>query len=207
MVSSPEVRTRAASDGGSERDADSASFSRQVRPWFILLLLLSVVFLAIRWRMGDAHGALLMFAVCSVGVLALTVGTGTVDPVYSGYFGLMAFVSGLLDLNLAIEQILWSEWKQWHHGFVKGDLSVLAKPAIYLACAALQLSSAFVAYLLYKESEFEDYDGAEESSSIFATSDQARIYNAVLSHGVASTRPTMSDPLKVAFAGHSHKLP
>lgn len=172
-----------------------------------MLLLLSVFFLVIRWRMGDAHGALLMFAVCTVGVLALTVGSGTVDPVYSGYFGLMAFVSGLLDLNLAIEQILWSEWKHWHHTtLMKGDFSALAKPALYLVCAFLQLSSAFVAYLLYKETEFEEYDLMEEQS-LFATSDQARIYNAVLSHGNVSRSGGIADPMKAAFAGNSHKLP
>uniref|UniRef100_A0A7S3SRD2 Uncharacterized protein n=1 Tax=Strombidinopsis acuminata TaxID=141414 RepID=A0A7S3SRD2_9SPIT len=205
MVGSPQSAPPAVEEG-SLGNASSSSFSRQARPWFILLLLLSVVFLAIRWRMGDAHGALLMFAVCAVGVLALTVGTGTVDPVYSGYFGLMAFVSGLLDLNLAIEQILWSEWKQWHHqALLKGDLSGVAKPAMYLACSALQLASAFVAYLLYKECEgFEDFDTEE---SLLANADQARIYNAVLSHGAATLRPTASDPMKAAFAGHSHKLP
>jgi hypothetical protein len=192
-------------------------FSRKVRPWFVLLLVLQAILLVLRWRMGDAHGALLMFAVCAVGVLAVSVGPGGgVDAIYGGYFGLMSFVSGLLDLNLAIEGIIWSQWShQLRTAHKRGSLSseemaALVRPAMYLVCAAVQIASAFVAYLLYKEAElFED----GESDDIFASADQARVSNAVLTHSQrrsASLRgadaPHPCDSLK-AFDGRPQKLP
>ena len=48
------------------------------------------VLLVVRWHLGDAHGALLMFAVWSVGVLSLSIGSSGVDAIYGGYHGLMA---------------------------------------------------------------------------------------------------------------------
>jgi len=189
-------------------------FSRKMRPWFIVLIILQVILLIVRWRMGDAHGALLMFAVCAVGLLSLSVGSGSVDAVYGGYFGLMAFVSGMLDLNLAIENIVWSEWRQWQHrSNSKGDLSNIAKPAVYLVCATVQLASAFVAYLLYKDAEAAEDELASEP--LFATQDQARIYNTVLSHTDRTVRTGARPPeaegdamhKHTPFAGVSHKLP
>jgi len=181
-----------------------------MKPWFILLLVLQVILLAIRWRVGDAHGALLMFAVCAVGLLALSAGGGSsVDAVYGGYFGLMAMVSGLLDLNLAVESLVRSEFRWQHHrSMAKEDLSGLVRPAVYLVSALVQLLSALVAYLLYKDAEgFEDV--GEET--FFATQEQARIYNAVLNHSTDHRQPmqgpvTGVDPTK-AFAGPSQKLP
>lgn len=201
------------SQRGAEESEAEVPLARKLRPWFILLLVLQVILLAIRWRMGDAHGALLMFAVCAVGVLALTAGSSGVDTVYGGYFGLMAFVSGLLDLNLAIESIVWSEWQHWHkNGMGKESFPSVVKPAIYLVCSATQLASAFVAYLLYKESE--GFDDMESEEPLFATQDQARIYNSIVSHGervvFARQQQTSSSPGRThtkAFAGCSHKLP
>merc|ERR1719343_1286490 len=116
------TRDGAASDVAST--SSQTPFARQMRPWFLILLLLQFFFLVLRWRMGDAHGALLMFAVWAVGVLSLSVGSSGVDAIYGGYFGLMAFVSGLLDLNLAIEHIVWTEWKQLKHDTLhKGDFT------------------------------------------------------------------------------------
>jgi hypothetical protein len=181
-----------------------------MRPWFIILLVVQFFFLILRWRTGDAHGALLMFAVWSVGVLSLAVGSSGVDAIYGGYFGLMAFVSGLLDLNLAIEHIVWTEWKQLKHdAFHKGDFSGLVRPAVYLACALLQLSSAFIAYMVYKEAEtLEDWlDAQDETVPFFATQDQARVYSAALRHGERprNTSP-IAGPMK-PFIGTPHKLP
>jgi len=163
--------------------------------------------------MGDAHGALLMFAVCSVGALAISAGSGGgVDAVYGGYFGLMAFVSGLLDLNLAIEHIVVSEWRQWHHRtLVKGDLSGIAKPCTYLVCSFVQLSSAGIAYLLYKEAD--GWDELEAEEPFFASHDQARVYNAVLSHSgerqlqIHSRHNSSVESDVKAFCGTVHKLP
>merc|ERR1719330_2069182 len=104
--------------------------------------------MGLRWHLGDAHGTLLMFSVCAVGILALSVGPDGIDSVYGGYFGLMAFVSGLLDLNLAVENLVWIEWKHWRReALAKGDFSALARPALFMACSILQMTSALVAYL------------------------------------------------------------
>lgn len=181
-----------------------------MKPWFVLLLGLQVLFLILRWRLGDAHGALLMFAVCSVGILALTFGHTGVDAIYGGYFGLMSFVSGLLDLNLAIEHLVWFEWKQWRHeALTKGDFSGIVRPAMYLVCATTQLASAFIAYLVYKEAEYLDdfVDAHDETAPFFASSEQARVYSAALRHGErphgGAPRPDMLKP----FVGTAHKLP
>uniref|UniRef100_A0A7S0FIT7 Transmembrane protein n=1 Tax=Pyrodinium bahamense TaxID=73915 RepID=A0A7S0FIT7_9DINO len=191
-------------------DVTAASFGRQMKPWFVTFLILQTLLLVLRWRMGDAHGALLMLAVVAVGCLALTVGVrGGIDEVYGGYFGLMALVSGLLDLNLAIESLVWGDWRHLHHAQAKIKLASFAKPLLYLVCALVQLLAAFIAYLLYKDAELDgDYDVTEP---VFATPDDARIYNAVLSHSERQTSmqargPGGIPPLK-PFAGAAHKLP
>merc|ERR1719504_14639 len=101
--------------------SSSTPLARTLRPWFVVLLVIQVCLIIIRWHMGDAHGALLMFVVFSVGIIAAAVDPSGIDVVYGGYFGLMAFVSGLLDLNMAIEKLVWSEWH--HKALSKGDLS------------------------------------------------------------------------------------
>lgn len=192
-------------------EADSTSFARQIRPGFITLLIMQSLLLVVRWKMGDAHGALLMLAVIAVGALALSVGArGGIDEVYGGYYGLMALVSGLLDLNLAIENFVWGEWRHIHNSSVKVSMAIFAKPLMYLVCALVQLLSSFIAYLLYKDAEV---DGEFETTEpVFATPHQARIYNAVLSHSErqssAQARQHMAGlpPMK-AFAGSVHKLP
>mmetsp|Transcript_50776 Transcript_50776/g.91191 ORF Transcript_50776/g.91191 Transcript_50776/m.91191 type:complete len:205 (-) Transcript_50776:84-698(-) len=189
-----------------EAEEASTSVFARIRPWFILLLMVQATLLIVRWQTGDAHGSLLMLSVFAVGVLALTAGVGDVDSVYGGYFGLMSFVSGVLDLNMAIEHLLWRQWKHWHEGLTKGTLALsLAKPGLYLACAVAQLASAYVAYILYKESDsFED----DLDEPLFATAEQARIYNAVLQHSdrSAASRAASQDPMK-SFVGTAHKLP
>lgn len=209
MQSSTETTT--GMDMDSYLDGPTA-LSRRSRPWFILLLALQVVILAVRWRMGDVHGALLMFAVVAVGVLAVSVGGGGVDAVYGGYFGLMAFVSGLLDMNLAIENMVWSHWN-WNQmqkrGWNESELMSILRPAVYFVCAAMQLSSSFIAYVIYKDAEaFEDMDSDDLP---FATQEQARIYTAVLQasdHHLPAREhaPGGQDLLYKAYGGTSHKL-
>merc|ERR1719291_179888 len=210
--SPPHASARAAgastpASGGDGGQPEARPLARKLRPWLALLLIGQAVLIVVRWHMGDAHGALLMLTIWAVGVLAVSVGA---DTVYCGYFGFMVFVSGLLDLNLAIESVIWNEWKSWQRrALEKGDLSNFAKPAVYLVCSAVQLASAFIAYLLFKEAE----------EPLFTTEDQVRIYNAVVAHGgrsapVAGAGPLGGavrgapggDPMK-AFAGTSHKLP
>lgn len=168
-----------------------------------MMLLFQVVLIVVRWRMGDVHGALLMFVVFAVGLLAATVDSNGIDTVYGGYFGLMALVSGLLDFNLAIERLAWGQWR--HHALTRAHLAGLAKPMLFLACASTQLVSAFMAYVLYKETE-GFYDDAEFEAPLFATQEQARIYNAVLSHTERRNQAHESPKLK-PFAGLAQKLP
>mmetsp|Transcript_158295 Transcript_158295/g.507702 ORF Transcript_158295/g.507702 Transcript_158295/m.507702 type:complete len:211 (+) Transcript_158295:101-733(+) len=197
-----------ASPTDQEFAASSASLVKQLKLWFTLLLILQASLLVLRWHFGDAHGAMLMFAVWSVGVLSLSVGSSGVDAIYGGYFGLMAFVSGLLDLNMAIEHIIWLEWKEGHReAFWKGDISRLVKPSIYLACSVVQLSSAFVAYLVYKESDVDDFlDMHDETMPFFASQDQARIYNSALRYGERQSAVPEA-PVMKPFMGVAHKLP
>jgi len=183
----------------------STPLSRTLRPLFIILLVLQACLIVLRWRLGDAHGALLMFVVFAVGGVAAAVDSNGIDVVYGGYFGLMAFVSGLLDLNVAIEKIVWS---QWHHkALSKGDFSGLTMPLVYIACALTQLVAAFVAYVLYKDAEA--LEEAEADMPLFATQEQALIYNSVLSHTDRRNQASVGGegPLLKGFTGHSQKLP
>merc|ERR1719291_1302884 len=168
--------------GGDGGQPGARPLARKLRPWLALLLIGQAVLIVVRWHMGDAHGALLMLTIWAVGVLAVSVGA---DTVYCGYFGFMVFVSGLLDLNLAIESVIWNEWKSWQRrALEKGDLSNFVKPAVYLVCSAVQLASAFIAYLLFKEAEsLEESEHDEAEEALFTTEDQVRIYNAVVAHG------------------------
>mmetsp|Transcript_3941 Transcript_3941/g.10097 ORF Transcript_3941/g.10097 Transcript_3941/m.10097 type:complete len:208 (+) Transcript_3941:136-759(+) len=187
----------------------ASQFSRRIRPWYVMLLVLEVVLVVVRWRDGDAHGAILMLAVAAVGVLAVTVGSGGVDAIYGGYFGLMAFVGGLLDLNIAIEHIAFG----WRHsplgspGRDKFDLEGLSKPALYLLCSASQLVASFLSYLLYKEVEVSE-DGDDEP--FFATPEQARIYHAAMRETERRHTSTPAQPMTPedkAFMGKPYKLP
>merc|ERR550514_2288142 len=56
-----------------------------------------------------------MLMVSMVGALAVT-SEGGIDVVYCTYYGLMAFVSGLMDAAIIIEKAIWSEWKSLGHG-------------------------------------------------------------------------------------------
>lgn len=145
-----------------------------------------------------------MFVVFTVGAVAAAVDSNGIDVVYGGYFGLMAFVSGLLDMNVAIEKIVWS---QWHHkAMSKGDLSGLTQPMVYIACALVQLVAAFVAYVLYKDAEA--MEEAEADMPLFATQEQAMIYNAVLSHTDRRTQSSRIENTALKpFHGIPQKLP
>lgn len=184
--------------------------SRALRPWYLALLVLQAALAFVRWRiLGDVHGALLMVVVVAVGLLAAFVnGVGAnnagIDVVYAGYYGLMAFVSGILDLNVAVEKLVWGSW---HKKLVtKGDYSSIVAPLIYLLCASAQFIGAFVSYALYKDAELPDE--LEVEAPLFATQEQARIYNAVMSHSDRRGREQAeSVSMLKPFAGQPQKLP
>mmetsp|Transcript_49410 Transcript_49410/g.78182 ORF Transcript_49410/g.78182 Transcript_49410/m.78182 type:complete len:220 (+) Transcript_49410:123-782(+) len=176
--------------------------SRSLRPCFNVLLVCQACLTFIRWHIGDPHGALLMFVIFLVGVVTVIVDRNSLDIVYGGYFGLMAFVSGLLDMNVAIEKIVWN---QWHHvALSTGDFSGLAKPLVYVACSLTQLVAAFVVYVLYKDAE--DFEEAEDMP-LFATPEQAMIYNAVLHHSERRLPVSSNSPKLKPFNGSAQKLP
>mmetsp|Transcript_5371 Transcript_5371/g.15872 ORF Transcript_5371/g.15872 Transcript_5371/m.15872 type:complete len:207 (-) Transcript_5371:50-670(-) len=186
-------------------------FARRTAPYFVVLLVLQLGLAACRWMLGDAHGGVLMLAVCAVGLFTLLM---RFSGVYSAYFGLMSFVTGLLDMNLAVENLVWLEWSAWRHWHEalrgqdsKLDLNKIMKPAMYLICAAVQLAAAFVAFLLYRDAEAME-EGEWQDEPLLATPEQTRIYNAALSHNEfresASGTPRSSPK---AFMGSAHKLP
>jgi len=224
MHSTPQAAAAAAAAlDGSEQQEQQAEAPptaaddevKRLKPWFLFMLVLQLICMGLRWHFGDAHGALLMFSVCAVGALSLSVGpqgTNGIDGVYGGYFGLMAFVSGLLDLNLAVEHLIWIEWKHWRREeLAKGDLSALARPSLFMACSIVQLVSAFIAYLVYRDSEAFDDFGVEphETMPLFASHEHHRIYSAALRHGErpTTTRQAAGGDLMKPFGGTAHKLP
>ncbi|CAE7299480.1 unnamed protein product [Symbiodinium microadriaticum] len=179
------------------------SLSRKLRRRFALLLTLQAILLGVRWHAGDMHGSLLMLSVLCIGLLAVTARIGEVDGIYCGYFALIGLVSGLLDLNLAFEKLLWIEWAHWRKdGVHTHDVARLMWPGFFTICAASQLASAFTAYLLYKEAETFD----DEEEPFFATAEQARIYNSALQHTERPSRSARSEGPVKAFAGTAHKL-
>lgn len=191
----------AEAQGQSQETSRQSCFIRQARVWFILLLSLQVVLMVIRYHMGDAHGALLMFSVCAVGVLSMSSNAQSpTDVVYVGYFGLMVLVSGLLDVNLAIEIVAFHTWHVWRNHIMEKDWSGFVKPGVYLLCGVVQLLAAVVAYFVYKDAEGLD----DESEDPLLTPDQARIYNAIVIHErqPANARSQGIQP----FAGMSYKL-
>merc|ERR550514_39267 len=148
-----------------------------MRPWFLSLLSLQCGLIATRWWIGDFHGALLMGIVTLVGVLTVTVEAG-VDIVYCSYYGLMAFVGGLMDFALVIEKA----WQPlFHLPREKAVFAAIIGPMVYLMCSLVQLCTAFLCYQLYADAEDENMDG-EHGIGIMATQEQVQIYSAVLEH-------------------------
>merc|ERR1719161_1429994 len=129
--------------------APPSEFALRMRPWFTALLLMQVILVAARWWAGDPHGALLMLMVTMVGALAVTA-EGGVDVVYCTYYGLMAFVSGLMDTAIIIEKAVWSPWLPIKPGT---PFKTTMLPLVHLLCAMIQLASALLSYKLYKDSE------------------------------------------------------
>lgn len=192
-------------------DVEPQSLTKQLWPWYVGFLVLQAILLFLRWRLGDAHGALLMFVVVSIGAIAGALEVGGIDPIYGGYYGLMAFVSGLLDLNICIEKMVTTHWHV-HEGNPaqrKHDATLSAvQIAIFFACAVVQLASSFIAYLMYKEAEALEEE--EEANALnYISEPQARIYSAVLRHTATDRRAVAGthDSCIKAFDGSSHKLP
>lgn len=179
-------------------------FAESIRRWYIVMLSVGNVLLILRWFLGDRHGALLMMAVEALGILSVVAREGGVDGMYVGCFGLMAFLSGLLDLNIAIEHLsrAWGSKAIWKL-VVRDDASC----GCHLACTLVQLCSALLATLLYRE--IEDLEESDDEP-LFLSQDQVRVYHSVVAH--VEQRPSAGEPLPMspeekAFVGKAHKLP
>lgn len=192
---------------------------KTLKPWFLLCMLFLMACVYLRWSLGDAHGALLMFCVTSVGILSVQCGrSGAIDPLCGGYFAILAFVSGILDMNLVIQHIMMVEWRQFRHQQPsKEDYTGFLRVAMYLLCAAGQLTASFMGYLAYMDEEIrQDALEGYDSSPFLVSAEEQRVYGAVLSysqrgdHGGVSTRlqhGAMGDLTKKPFVGVAHKLP
>merc|ERR1719265_440922 len=91
-----------------------------------------------------------MMMVVMVGLLAVTA-EGGIDVIYCTYFGLMAFVSAMMDAAIVVEKAVWaSDWVPFNkHDPLKQHL----KPVLLLLCATVQIAAAVLSYYLYKDSE------------------------------------------------------
>lgn len=189
---------------------EPTEFQKQMRPWFLSLLLIQGVLVGLRWWVGDFHGALLMGIVTLVGLLVVTVDVG-IDIVYCTYYGLMSFVSGLMDFAIVLEAVA---WHPWHHVQPeKVPFIHTLSPVVHLLCCVAQLSAAFLCYHLYQDAEEAEEEGA--NGPLFSTQEQAQIYNAVLQH--SQRRPPSNQEEASGgsvggsdvkpFAGMAHRLP
>eukprot|EP00927_Polykrikos_kofoidii_P000021 TRINITY_DN10009_c0_g3_i1.p1 TRINITY_DN10009_c0_g3~~TRINITY_DN10009_c0_g3_i1.p1 ORF type:complete len:191 (+),score=29.32 TRINITY_DN10009_c0_g3_i1:108-680(+) len=186
-----------------ESSSSDAPISRRIRPVFAGLLVVEAVLLVLRWCVGDQHGALLMLAVLAIGVLSFAVGTTGIDVIYAGYFGLMAFVSGLIDLNTFIEKLA-RELAIGPPKFTRNDLVRIGVPTLYLISGSVHLFASFTAYLLYKESEVFE---SNEDDVLWATPHEARMYHSVMAQAQQSAAVAQPmSPEARAFVGKSYKL-
>eukprot|EP00927_Polykrikos_kofoidii_P058265 TRINITY_DN52674_c0_g1_i1.p1 TRINITY_DN52674_c0_g1~~TRINITY_DN52674_c0_g1_i1.p1 ORF type:complete len:189 (-),score=27.05 TRINITY_DN52674_c0_g1_i1:263-829(-) len=166
-------------------------FGSLLRRWYIILLIVADLMLIIRWWLGDRHGAMLMFGSEIVGVLSLTVAWDGADALYVGCYGLMAFVSGILDLSIAV--VACKKTVMNIYMFHK-------LPGVLLVCAVVQLSGSFASYLLIREIEGL---GRADGESLFLTNDNPGFYSSIIDNvDQHSTTTAVGKP----FVGKPHKL-
>eukprot|EP00746_Dinoflagellata_sp_MGD_P162044 gnl/MRDRNA2_/MRDRNA2_89432_c0_seq1.p1 gnl/MRDRNA2_/MRDRNA2_89432_c0~~gnl/MRDRNA2_/MRDRNA2_89432_c0_seq1.p1 ORF type:complete len:194 (+),score=28.98 gnl/MRDRNA2_/MRDRNA2_89432_c0_seq1:121-702(+) len=177
-------------------------FAIKMRPWFIALLVTQIFLLCIRWWVGDPHGALLMMMVVMVGLLAVTA-EGGIDVIYCTYFGLMAFVSGMMDAAIVIEKAVWAS--DWVPFSANDPLKKHLKPVVLLLCSLVQIASAVLCYYLYQDSE------DMEAQTMLTTDQQAQVYSAVLQSRMERSALNPTETRAAAqvpqpFNGRSYKL-
>merc|ERR1719313_60218 len=112
-----------------------------------------------------------MMMVVMVGLLAVTA-EGGIDVIYCTYFGLMAFVSGMMDAAIVIEKAVWAS--DWVPFSANDPVKKHLKPVVLLCCSLVQIASAVLSYYLYQDSE------DMEAQSMLTTDQQAQVYSAVL---------------------------
>lgn len=188
-------------------DHPGDSFDRKVRPFFVCILGLQAMLCGFRAWLGDIHGALLMFAMVLLGVLGLSFHEG-VEVLYCQYYGMVAFVSGVLDASLALE--IWghnvSGKNAAFHGRIQSPPLALIV-LLYLTYAISQLAGALVSWLVVKDAQ--DTLDAEEQNALYLTPEDASIYGTAIMY--TTTRAgagasSLSEEHTKAFSGKAQKL-
>mmetsp|Transcript_35569 Transcript_35569/g.62833 ORF Transcript_35569/g.62833 Transcript_35569/m.62833 type:complete len:206 (-) Transcript_35569:33-650(-) len=187
---------------------------KRLKPWLILLLTVQAVLVGLRVWLGDLHGSLLMFSVALVGVVAVLF-DDVEDASYCRYYGVMSFVSGMLDLSISVEMLGRRPWRH-HKSHDKHLMEALVPLLVHSVCAVSQLCSAAMCYSLCRDLD----DDAEVQASIWATEDQVQVYGAAMYHsqwqgrvGTGEEQPVSAAGLQPGppgvkpFAGAAHKLP
>eukprot|EP00927_Polykrikos_kofoidii_P069886 TRINITY_DN65591_c0_g1_i1.p1 TRINITY_DN65591_c0_g1~~TRINITY_DN65591_c0_g1_i1.p1 ORF type:complete len:196 (+),score=31.02 TRINITY_DN65591_c0_g1_i1:95-682(+) len=186
--------------------------ARRVRPWYVVLLVWQALLLSVRWSIGDTHGAILMLAGVSVGVLAICAGDGgTVDVIYACYCGLIALVCGMIDLCFAINMILLEFGKTSFDKprMTPADVARWAKPALLLLCTVVQFGLWFVGFLLFKEATRDDEELPLYHSGLMLneTTSHHTTWVTRPAEGESAAAPlTPKIPAETAFTGKSFKL-
>eukprot|EP00747_Dinoflagellata_sp_TGD_P207336 gnl/TRDRNA2_/TRDRNA2_80910_c0_seq1.p1 gnl/TRDRNA2_/TRDRNA2_80910_c0~~gnl/TRDRNA2_/TRDRNA2_80910_c0_seq1.p1 ORF type:complete len:220 (-),score=38.83 gnl/TRDRNA2_/TRDRNA2_80910_c0_seq1:138-797(-) len=192
-------------ENSSPEPTDQRTISARARPWFIGLVTVQSAFVGLRWYLGDIHGALFMLTVVLVGILCIAFDDGQdIDIPYCKFYGILSFISGILDLAIGIEKL----GDNPHLRLGKGHRLDVWMPVVHLACACIQLSSAFLCYLVCKDAD----DFEQEDGPFLATQEEARIYGAAMMHSQRRTgnrgdQPQLPPGVAKAFAGTAHKLP
>eukprot|EP00747_Dinoflagellata_sp_TGD_P181691 gnl/TRDRNA2_/TRDRNA2_35607_c0_seq1.p1 gnl/TRDRNA2_/TRDRNA2_35607_c0~~gnl/TRDRNA2_/TRDRNA2_35607_c0_seq1.p1 ORF type:complete len:211 (-),score=35.55 gnl/TRDRNA2_/TRDRNA2_35607_c0_seq1:84-716(-) len=190
------------------------SLAAKARPWFLALVALQIVAVVLRCWLGDVHGSLFMIVVVLVGVFAL-VADDTLDIPYCELYGVLAFISGVLDMSTGSDMLGKHRPNHHHPQILDTKHHALWLPALLFVSSVLQLSSAFLCYVVCKEAD-EIEEQAQEAlltGPVLATREEARIYGAALGYTQRQrldehdTGPKVPSGVPEAFKGRSHKLP
>lgn len=185
-------------------DADHNTSVRSggaVRPVFLAILLFQVVLITVRWTQGDMHGACMMFVVMVAG-LAVVIGDagGVIDSIYCAYFAVIAMVSGLIDLDVAVRKLLALEK---HHNFkevkTKDDFIHMVLPAFFFTCAFVQFTMVALSYFFFKEGE-QRLVMEEDDEAVWLVAQEGFQYSGV------QARPPERQQEPWHFTGVAHKL-
>eukprot|EP00747_Dinoflagellata_sp_TGD_P165975 gnl/TRDRNA2_/TRDRNA2_188074_c0_seq1.p1 gnl/TRDRNA2_/TRDRNA2_188074_c0~~gnl/TRDRNA2_/TRDRNA2_188074_c0_seq1.p1 ORF type:complete len:215 (+),score=34.62 gnl/TRDRNA2_/TRDRNA2_188074_c0_seq1:129-773(+) len=194
---------------------------KRARVWFTVLLVLQACGTGWRYLLGDVHGGLYMLTVVFVGLLMLTFDE-KLDIPYCKFYGVLSFMGGLMDLANGVQPIAMTGGENYErlirsrHAKMTDEialsLALMALPLVHLICSMLQLTSAFLCYLVCKDIDEEEAD-SQSYGPLLATQEEARIYGAALQHsmrrpGGRSEQPKSPKmPGVQPFKGTSHKLP
>lgn len=166
----------------------------KLKPYFIGMLVLQLFLTIGRFWIKDHFGAILMFLVSSIGVLVVC-SECAIDSLYCIYYGIMAFVSGFMDVILIVER---GSRSHWHLLSMSAPYMHNLASIIFIMCALSQLVSSFMAYKLYKSAE------EAEAQQLLPTQQQAAIYNAAMHQAV--DRPAEAQDGPTPFSGQCHRL-